>query len=426
MNKKILIVSYFYPPQNAIAAQRPASWYKYWTRLGFDVEVLTTPKSFYSEEKQTTPNIYEVEPHKIYNKIRKFYHSSVKGVVQTNNTNEHKNGIKSKLKKWLVSRGLSTSTRMPDASDLWIGNAKEWIKAKETKWDLVVSTFGPYSTHIIASWAKENGYARKWCADYRDLWTGDTIYPGFFPLTLIEDKLEYNLLQNADFISVISEAQKTYFETKLYRPNVYIFENGFDIEEIDILEKGKSLLSKDKINITYTGSIYPGKRDPAPLFKAMKNLIEKGNKLDLICVNFYGQNVGVLHDEVKRMGLEEYVRIEGMVGREESLKIQKDSDVLLFLESTENDDQGVVSGKLFEYIYSGPYIFGVGINDKSPSGKIIVETESGMNFLNDVEKIEEALMKLLDRKLKRAEDLSKILKYSRKNIAENMISVLLG
>ena len=40
----ILIVTYNWPPRNAIGAHRPYSWAKYWSALGANVTVLTAKK----------------------------------------------------------------------------------------------------------------------------------------------------------------------------------------------------------------------------------------------------------------------------------------------------------------------------------------------------------------------------------------------
>ena len=52
------------------------------------------------------------------------------------------------------------------------------------KWDLVISTHGPYACHAIAYWLRRTERAGRWVADFRDLWVGNHIYPGLPPFTI--------------------------------------------------------------------------------------------------------------------------------------------------------------------------------------------------------------------------------------------------
>lgn len=376
MNKKlnILIVTYFFPPQNAIAAQRPLSWAKYWSRDGHDVDVLTTPKDFYGESTHTDNyKVYEIEISETYNRLRNWYHKNFKKEVSSSSATGN-NNKSSQLKKWLLSRGLSTSTRMPDPSDLWIANALAWAKSQNKKWDIVISSFGPYSTHIIAHNLRVNGYAKKWCADYRDLWTDSEIYQGFPIIKNFETLLEKTLMRDADIISLDSESKVAYFKQK-YRNKIILVSNGFDAEEIDNLPKEKFNFNTGKKIISYTGSIYSGLRDPKPLFEYIRN-----NPIFEYEVHFYGQNVEILKSEI--LGIEDKVKIHGMVEREDALRIQRDSDILLYLESEKNNLEGVIPGKLYEYIYSSTPILAVGITDKGDAGALIKKT-GGICFGGD-------------------------------------------
>lgn len=406
MNKKlnILIVTYFFPPQNAIAAQRPLSWAKYWSRDGHDVDVLTTPKDFYGESiYNENYKVHEVEISEIYNKLRNWYHKNFKKEVSSSPTVDN-NKKSSQFKKWLLSRGLSTSTRMPDPSDLWIANALSWAKSQNKKWDIVISTFGPYSTHIIAQNLRVSGYAKKWCADYRDFWTDSEIYPGLPIIRNIEALLEKTLMRDADIISLDSESKVAYFKQK-YRNRIILVPNGFDAEEIDNLPKEKFNFNTDKKIISYTGSIYPGLRDPKTLF----DYIRKNSAFEFE-VHFFGQNVEILKREI--IDIQDKVKIHGMVEREDALRIQRDSDILLYLESEKNNLEGVIPGKLYEYIYSRTPILAVGISDKGNAG-MLIKKNGGICQIEELNKL----------RVKSSVDES-VLQYSREKIAKSLLREL--
>lgn len=405
MDKKlnILIVTYFFPPQNAIAAQRPYSWAKYWSRLGHDVDVLTTPKEFYGKpDYDENFKVHQVEISHFYNKLRNWYHSNFKKDTRASSANSSNSS--GRLKKWLLSRGLSTSTRMPDPTDMWIANAINWAKDQNKKWDLVISTFGPYSTHIIGNNLRINGYAKKWCADYRDLWTDSEIYKGFPILNIIENILEKSLMRNADLISLDSLSKVKFFRQK-YHNRIILSPNGFDAEEIDGLKKEKYNFETGKKVISYTGSIYPGLRDPKPLF----DFIRKSPSFEYE-VHFFGQNVEILQNDI--IGIEDKVKIHAMVDRETALRIQRDSDVLLYLEDEKNNIDGVIPGKLYEYLYSKTPVLAVGITENGDAGKLIVKN-GGMCFVdNFVELGDNTTFAIIE-------------KFSREQIAQDLILQIL-
>jgi hypothetical protein len=62
---------------------------------------------------------------------------------------------------------------MPDFSDFWIKPAIKW--AIQYQWDLVLSTHGPYATHLVAYQVKKRKKTQQWIVDFRDLWTDNHI-----------------------------------------------------------------------------------------------------------------------------------------------------------------------------------------------------------------------------------------------------------
>jgi len=60
--------------------------------------------------------------------------------------------------------------------------------------------------------------------------------------------------------------------------------NGFDESDYE-----GDFTPSDKLRITYTGTIYPGKRDPSPIFKAIGSLKTRGLvSTDSLEMCFYG------------------------------------------------------------------------------------------------------------------------------------------
>ena len=428
---KILIISVFFPPRNSIASLRPYSWAKYWAAMGHEVVVLTTYKTPQDNDLNLVMDSFKVIEVKtyIFDKVKplraRFFGVRQKESFEKNDSNTSLNLLKIFF-IWLndrrKERGVAYGARMPDIYDLWKTSA---IKSVEhEKWDLIVSTHGPYVCHSIAYQLKKRGLTKKWIADYRDLWTKSHLFKGLFPFTILEKRLEKKYNKFADIITTVSEPLKETLQSKLSIQKVYVIENGFDIDDLKNISE-TPIFNNEKIRIVYTGSIYKTKQDPSPLFKAIIQLKNSAdaNLLKQLEVLFVGGNMGDLRELISKYEVEEYVKYGGFISHDDALRMQRDAHVLLFLEV--NNEDGILTGKLFEYLCSGTPIWGVGVNNKIGPGKLIEQYKAGINFENDDKKILNDLKNLLIEASKKSVVVSEevLQKYTRKYLAEKLIKL---
>jgi len=106
--------------------------------------------------------------------------------------------------------------------------------------------------------------------------------------------------------------------------------------------------------------------------------------------------------------------------------MQRDAHALIFLEFESKNVDGILTGKLFEYLYSGTKILGIGVTDNSAPGKVIKESGRGINFGKNVEKIKNYLIELLKTGKKDTVNTNNEIleKFSRKNLAEKLIDTI--
>lgn len=118
--------------------------------------------------------------------------------------------------------------------------------------------------------------------------------------------------------------------------------SGYDIKDITTNNTPKN---QEKLNFTYAGSLYGGKRDPNLLFKGISELIHE-NKINplLLSLDFYGDNFG-LKETAKKYGIEDLVNIHGTIPHEEVLKKQKESQALLLLSWNNKKEEMFLPGK---------------------------------------------------------------------------------
>lgn len=432
---KILIITTYFPPQNSVASLRPYSWAKHWSRSGHDVTVLTTKKF-----EHPTDTVYPYAGFAV-REVEVPSFGLLRGVFGKKNVEKHagsKNSLISlgmrafnKLIQRLQGRyGILNACRLPDLTDLWVLPAFQAVSNE--RWDLVVSTAWPYTVHHVAYKLRKKGMTKKWIADWRDLWTENHLFPGLWPFTIIERIYENLWMRKADFITTVSEPLAAVLKRK-FGSKVSVIYNGFDPDDYEDLPLERAYPQDKALRIIYTGSIYPGKQDPSALFQAVSRLHDEGSITpDQLQIIFYGNNsdMSLLAGRFK---IVDYVKYGGFLPRQNVLWFQRDADALLFLEFDSKIVQGILTGKLFEYLFSGPPILSVGIGADESADVLLKETGRGGAFGNDVDLVAQKIGQLIETKKKDSglkhsigafQNDEIIIRYSRQRQAERLLSLL--
>lgn len=419
---RILIISTFFPPLNSIASLRAYSWAKFWTLEGHDVTVLTTQKEKHQTlDLQLTNPGFEVIEVPLPNWIQSF-----KGKQKGKEDNKKRSGFSRFLHYLRRKKGVFHACRMPDFTDLWVRPAIEAVRSLD-KWDLVVSTSGPYAVHIVGNRLKKLGKAKAWIADFRDRWSDNHIFPGLFPFNLIEKGLEKRLMKNADHITTVSAPYSEPFIKKYGKDRVHIIENGFDIDDISNLPKIPIFLDNKKFRIVHTGSFFRRRHNPSPLFQAIRNMSEDSKTMSLLNnleVIFVGTELESLEKMIEEYGVGEWVKTFGFVNREVSLRMQQDAHALLFFPWNDLHVDGVLSGKIFEYLFSKTPVIAVGGEQIEASQKLLLDSKAGI-ILATIEECEGYLVEKLNGITKEKTSVSQdfLEKYSRKNLSLKMLEI---
>lgn len=383
---RILIVSTYFPPLNSIASLRPYSWAKAWSRNGHDVTVLTTTKE--SEQgtkdlKKENFQIISVSLPKWISKLKLQYHHNYYQNSHPSKRLQYLKKITYKFYHFLrFKRGLFNTCRMPDFTDFWILPALKAIK-NNMPWDIVISTSGPYATHLIAACIKKRQQAPLWIADYRDAWSDSRIFPGLFPFNLFESWLEKKLIRHANLITTVSEPFAKSYAIKFPHTKIAAIENGFDPEDFTRLPNESIFPYDGKFRIVYTGSIYAGKQDPSPLFQAINILLKDvrfSHLLNHLEVLFMGQNQQHLQRLIDEYNVNPWVKLQGFIEREDALQMQRDAHALLFLAWNDPKNDGIMTGKLFEYLYSKTFILSINNTGIETSQQLIIEANAGIAY----------------------------------------------
>ena len=303
-----------------------------------------------------------------------------------------------------------------------IESARELLQ-KETI-EAIISSSAPLISHIIASELKGD-YGIPWVADLRDPWSQNHNYSYGPVRRLMDRRLEIKTLSNADAIVTVSEPWAEGLRTLHKEKMIYTITHGFNPAEVNIPPAKVTA----KFTITYTGVTYPGKQNPLKLFTALRDLISDGtmNQND-IEIRFYGPTEDWLDREAEEYGLSGIVKQYGRVSRDLAVGKQRESQVLLLLNWDDPQEQGVYSGKIFEYLGARRPILATGGSKDDVVTELLNETKAGMAAFS-IEDIKYTLRELYrEYKMKgeiayRGEE-SKINKYTHREMARKFSDIL--
>lgn len=395
---RILLVTPYFPPQNAVASLRVHAFAKCWSEASENVTVLTTVKRADQQGLDLPQNTFQVvELPFAAPRALEWLRSRHRPVESSPRPKviDPVSSSPSLVRRWKERTGIFSSVRMPDLTDWWVKPALRWCRSHPGGWDCVVSSSGPYTAHLVAMNLKKNGLAGRWIADFRDLWTGNHLHCGLFPFTLRERMLESQCLRTADMITTVSEGLATSLRRRTRRPVEIIF-NGFDEEALNAASPEPIFPNDGCVRIVYTGTLYPHGQDPQPLLRAMKSLQREApdaaSRIRLVIAGRGTEHWRTLAD---RSGVAGMIDLRGMVSRDEALRMQRDADALLLLDWNDSA-QGVLTSKVFEYLNATAPILIISPQQESELIRLVNRSWRGFEAGTNEARILESLRALLD------------------------------
>ncbi len=377
-SKKLLIITYYWPPAGGPGVQRWLKFVKYLPE--FDIQPIV-----YVPENPTYPIVdthleTEVSDKAIILKNPIFEPYQLASFLSKNKTKKISSGIipnqkkQSFLDKFLL--WIRGNLFIPDARVFWVKPSVKYLEKyiRENEIDTIVTSGPPHSLHLIGLELKQK-LNLKWLADFRDPWT--TIgYHKSLRLSNYAAKrhkqLEYQVLNSADTIIVTSKTTKTEFQAITSKP-IAVITNGFDLEKVE-----KQTLDS-KFSLAHIGS-FLSERNPLILWESLVELLQEipefKSHLEIKLMGAVSQEV---LETISQFGLNSYLNNLGYVSHAEAVAHQRKSQVLLLIEINSEDTKSIIPGKLFEYMVSERPIVAIGPKD-SDFAEIITNTNTGVFF----------------------------------------------
>lgn len=421
--KNVLIITYYWPPAGGPGVQRWLQFSKHLPSFGIQPTVYKPQNPSYpikdtSLDVSPDVNIIEkpiFEPYAFAELLSKSDSKTISsGLIKSRKRQSWKERL------MLYIRG---NFFIPDARVFWVKPSVKFLKDYIPKHDIetIITTGPPHSLHLIGLELKSMFPEIQWIADFRDPWTNIGYHSALKLTKKSQEKhlaLENDVLNSADQLITTSFQTKAEFETKTQTP-IEVITNGYE-------EMAVEAELSENFTVSHIGSLL-NDRNPEVLWQVLAELIEEDpvfkDFFDLKLIGKVSENV---LESAHNAGLQKFISLIGYLNHKDAVESQRSSQMLLLIEIDKAETQGIIPGKLFEYLASRRPILAIG-----PEGwdvaKIISETNSGSCFTYNQKSelkahMEEKFKAFLNGKL-RAET-KHIERYSRKNLTQKLTQLI--
>jgi len=379
--KRILVVTYYWPPSGGAGVQRWLKFTKYLPDFGWDPIVFTPENPDFDLKDESllvdVNNDVEVlkfpiwEPYQIFKKL-----SGNKRIQQGQILETDKKSVFKRLAIWL--RG---NLFVPDPRIFWVKPSVDYltsiIQSNDIKY--MITTGPPHSVHLIGKGLKLKNPTLTWVADFRDPWSQWDILKKMKISSFIWKrhlKLEQSVLKMADSVLATGPTAAQEFRDLGARKVAFIT-NGFDAA--DTTDEDLSTKRRSQFKVSHLGMLSQD-RNPVVLWKVLEELCS----LPAFYKVFELHLTGILSPEVV-LSIKQYPRLSTKLVLSESIphtgvfRSNRESDVLILLQTRAEGANSQLPGKLFEYLSAKRPVLALGAEGNDISN-ILDATKAGKSF----------------------------------------------
>jgi glycosyltransferase involved in cell wall biosynthesis len=374
--KKVLIITYYWPPSGGISVLRSLKIAKYLREFGWEPVIYTAENAHYPYYDEggyddipkgiTILKQPIIEPFKVFKWLtRRKKEDALNSIVQVR---DKKQNFLDKLGIWIRGNFF-----IPDARSLWIKPSVKYLKKylKVNPVDAIFSDGPPHTNNRIAYFLSKD-LEIPWLADFQDPWTQADYYQMMYITKFadkIHSKMEQGIFQQAKKITIASPTWKKELES-IGAKNVDVIYYGYDEDDFKSLKKNQNNEYFDIVHIGLLGI----DRNPVGLIDELSK-IETNRKIRIILAGQVDQQVQKeLNDNSK---IE--VIYKGIISRKRSLQLAMNAHLLLLPLNKADNAEGRLPGKLYEYLRTYNPILCLGKSNGDAS-KIINKCKIGSSF----------------------------------------------
>lgn len=377
---KLLVITYYWPPQGGVGVQRWLKFVKYLPDYGHMPTVFTAENPAFDllDENllKEIPDTVEVirfpiwEPFTIFNKLND---TNKKNVQQGLVLEKKKRSWKDHLIIWIRGNFF-----IPDPRVFWVKPAARFLSSYIEQHDIktIITTGPPHSIHLIGKRLKSK-HDIKWLADFRDPWSNWDLLDKLKTTALvrrIHRKYERKVLQSADEVITVS-ANLARDLGNIGEREVTVIHNGVDIEAIKLDFDDAS--SVNKFRISYIGLLNE-LREPVCLWEALDELMaendELANQLELNLAGIVSENI--LTKLQSNARLKKVLNFKSYIPHHQVFEELQKSAMLIVILNNSDNARWIIPGKMYEYMMARRKILLLG-PPESDAGKILEHSNAG-------------------------------------------------
>ncbi|MBQ0152104.1 MAG: glycosyl transferase family 1 [Chryseobacterium sp.] len=425
--KKVLIITYYWPPAGGPGVQRWLKFAKYLPEFGYQPIIYTPENPSYPLMDETlvkdVPENIEIvktkiwEPYQLAEKLNKSNKKFKAGQFDVG-TNQ---SWKSKLSIWVRGNFF-----IPDARVFWVNPSVKYLEnyLKVNQIDTIVTSGPPHSMHLIGLNLKKKLPNLKWIADFRDPWTEISYYKHLKLTKRSDDKhrqLESSVFKTADVTLATSYTDAENFRKN--GANAFCITNGFDENDSKNTQVSSS---STHFTISYIG-VLEQLRNPENLWKSLQKLVDSNPQFaEDFKLKFVGRVDDKILQNLENSVLKNHLQNMGYLSHDKAILEMENSTLLLMTNFPDASSKGIIPGKIFEYLATGKQIISFGPDDADVA-TILNKTDAGHHFgYADESKITEFILEKYQ--LWKLGNLSErkgnIEEFSRRNLTKNLSEIL--
>ncbi|MBD3285058.1 glycosyltransferase [candidate division WOR-3 bacterium] len=406
--KKVLIVSYYFPPMGGVGVQRVSKFCKYLPQFGWKPVVVTPePSTFYMTDKGMMDEVKHAEIHRI--KAPDSFRTHKRA------TGRDKPRIDSPLRK------LARTLTWPDTHRGFARRALPVIKELSSEVQAILVTAPPFSSLLMIPGLKKK-LDIPIIADMRDPWVSHPVHDRQAWKKGKNRAAEREALGASD---TVIAATRTHTEDLKQRypemeERIYYIPNGYDTEDFSA-KKGKRM--DGALRIVYSGIMgLEGINDGSTLYAALRILKDKeGLRPSDLRFEIIGE---VARKEEERMkDVEEFIDSPGFLPHKEAMARLERAD-LAYLPYHARYSYFIVPAKVYEYVGSGTPVLAE-VDPTHETASILRDTGTGMIAdEDDVDAVVKALRLLLKGRFPYRPKRQHIRYFDRRNEVEYLARLL--
>ncbi len=406
--KRLLLITYCFPPDNPTASRRSARVARTVARMGWDVDVLTIERRDDSAVGKDVPTsdllaegnlgVFRTAPN-LRTMVRRMFlrtgaakeTSGESGAASGRFEGGQASGPGPHLAlyRWLHDscgyQSIARQLKWPDPMATWLPFvlAKAWRLIRDNDYDVLMTNSYPYTSHL-AGLVLKRLFDIPWVMDMRDGWALDEYetFPRLVPIpwhrrlhSWLMDRVAARAQSIWNLTPPITQAFVDRYLNDMDTDKFVTVFQGIDLEE---LPRSRAAPPRDHFVISYTGHFYSSIPNEG-LLEALRLLRSKLPGVERILklkVHSSDSTNAVTRAKVRQYQVQELFEFGPLLSEKEMFELLFQSTVQLVLGGNNPWTKKRLTTKLFDYLATGRPILAL-VTDDSAISQVIHETRSG-------------------------------------------------